>query len=372
MKSFTKRLWVGVVLALGGGAGGGAAEPPVALREAFTGRFAVGAAIPSAALSEAERALLVRQFATVTPENCMKPRLVQPTEGQFRFATADALVEMARANGLTVNGHTLVWHEQCPDWFFEEGGRPAERELVLRRLRAHIAAVAGHFAGKVASWDVVNEAIANGPGYLRPSKWLERAGEEFIAEAFLAAGRADPAAALYYNDYGIESATKREKALRLMRELKGKGVRVDGIGIQGHWQLDRIPFQEIEAAIVAFHGAGLQVAITELDIDVVPRRTAGAETSARESGGSDPYAGGLPPAIQQRLAAQYAQLFALFAKHEDKVSRVTFWGLHDGRSWLNTWPRRRTNHPLLWDRALQPKPALGAVLDVARASGGSR
>jgi endo-1,4-beta-xylanase len=145
-------------------------------------------------------------------------------------------------------------------------------------------------------------------------------------------------------------------------------VPVQGIGIQGHWQIDRIPFKDIEEAIIAFHAEGLQVMITELDIDVVPRETSGAEMRTHEQTLGDPFAMGLPADLQQRLADQYAMLFALFLKHRDAVTRVTFWGLHDGRSWLNQWPSKRTNHPLLWDRALRPKPALSAVLAVAHES----
>ncbi len=333
---------------------------------AFSDCFAVGAAIPGANLNAAERQLLFRNFGTVTPENCMKPALVHPVEDRFDFAEADALVEMARANGLTVNGHTLVWHQQCPDWFFTDQDRVANREMVLRRMRAHIAAVAGHFAGKLKSWDVVNEAIDDGDGYLRRTKWLTCIGEDFIAEAFVAARQADPTAELYYNDYDIERPAKRDKALRLIRDLKQREAPIQGIGIQSHWQLDRIPFKDIEEAIIAFHAEGLQVMITELDIDVVTRRTADAEAGLRESPGNDPFADGLPADVQARLADQYARLFALFLKHRDKISRITFWGLHDGRSWLNTWPSKRTNHPLLWDRALQPKPALAAVVAVAQ------
>lgn len=346
---------------------GQASEKPDTLKAAYGHRFTVGVAIPGVVLNEAERALLFRHFTAVTPENNMKPQPLQPAEGRFNFGPADALVAMAAGQGLAVNGHTLIWHKQCPAWFFDDGGRPAGRELVLQRLRTHIAAVAGHFAGRVRSWDVVNEAIDDGPNYLRPSPWLASIGEDFVAEAFLAARRADPAAELYYNDYGIERPAKRDKTLRLIRELKQRRVPLDGLGIQGHWQLDRIPYADIEEALVAFHAEGMKVMITELDIDVVTRRSEEAESGLRESGGADPYGDGLPPAVQQRLAEQYARLFALFLKHQDKIDRVTFWGLHDGRSWLNTWPRRRTNHPLLWDRALQPKPALAAVLEVAAA-----
>jgi endo-1,4-beta-xylanase len=332
----------------------------------FRKSFAMGAAIPGAELSEAERRLLFANFNTVTPENCMKPAALHPAEGRFDFAKADALVEMAHANGLTVNGHALLWHNQCPDWFFTDDGRQAGRELVLQRMRAHIAAVAGHFAGKVQSWDVVNEAIDDKDEYLRKSKWLTSIGEDFIAEAFIAAQKADPKAELYYNDYKIERQPKRDKALRLIRDLKQRGVPVHGIGIQGHWQLDQIPFEDIEDAILAFHSEGMQVAITELDIDVGARKTAGAEVGVSEQDRADLFAKGLPDDVQQRLADQYARLFELFLKHQDKITRVTFWGLHDGRSWLNYWPYKRTNHPLLWDRALQAKPALSAVLALTR------
>ena len=114
----------------------------------------------------------------------------------------------------------------------------------------------------------------------------------------------------------------------------------------------------------------MQVMITELDIDVVTRESAGAEAATRERGGADPFVNGLPDTIQQRLADQYTRLFALFLKHRDKITRVTFWGLHDGRSWLNNWPTKRTNHPLLWDRALKPKPALSAVLALTQEKSG--
>ena len=343
-----------------------AAEPNDSLKSAFAKRFEIGSAIPGTNLKDAEKTLLFKHFSTVTPENSMKPQPLHPEEGRFEFGPSDALVEMARSNGLTVNGHTLIWHSQCPNWFFSDNGKPAERELVLKRMREHIASVAGHYAGKVASWDVVNEAIDDGREYLRKSKWLTSIGEDFIAEAFIAARQADPKAELIYNDYGIELGAKREKALRLIRDLKKRNAPITGIGIQGHWALDRIPFKAIEEAIIAFHAEGLKVSITELDIDVVPRMSFGADISTREKGSDDPYVNGLPADVQKRLADQYAQLFALFLKHSDKMSRVTLWGLHDGRSWLNGFPRRRTNHPLLFDRALQPKPALDAILDAAK------
>jgi endo-1,4-beta-xylanase len=341
------------------------AEVPANLVDAYGNLFDIGVAIPSATLSDAEQVALGANFTAITPENSMKAAAIHPEEGRYDFRDADEMVKLAQRKNLKVNGHTLVWHSQCPDWIFADGRKPAGRELVLKRMREHINAVVTHFRGKVFSWDVVNEAIADDEGYLRESNWLNSLGEEFIEEAFRAAHAADPKAELYYNDYNIELPEKRAKTLRLIRDLKARNVPVNGIGIQGHWMLDNVPFREIEDAIVAFHSEGLKVMITELDIDVVPRRSL-PDVSKREAGMNDLYANGCPPEVLQRQAEQYSALFAIFKKHADKISRVTFWGLDDGKSWLNSWPVKRTNYPLLWTRDLQPKPALEAILSEAQ------
>lgn len=353
-----------VLLVSGGGYGAGAqlavVPKKVSLQQGFNANLAVGVALPARGLSPAEQALIRANFNAVTPENCMKPQILQPREGYFDFAAADALVALAQTNNLAVNGHTLVWHEQCPDWFFQDGNQAASRAKVLARMRTHIRTIVGHFAGKIESWDVVNEALDDGDSFLRDSPWLKSLGPDFIAEAFLAAHQADPQAQLYYNDYHLEVPYKRDKALRLIRELKARQVPLHGIGIQGHWQIDRVPFEELEAALIAFHAQGLKVMITELDIDVVTDLTTGHDWQGTQPD-ADPFVNGLPQALQERLAAQYARLFALLRKHQDKITRITFWGLHDGRTWLNYWPTRRTNHPLLWDRQLNPKPAFHAI-----------
>ena len=340
-----------------------AAEPATALKEACRPWFAVGAALPGNGLTAEEEALLAVQFTNFTTENCLKAAIVHPDETTYAFEQGDSLIRLAEKHHLTVNGHTLIWHHTCPDWFFEDNGKPASHDLVLSRMKAHIAAVAGHYRGRIHSWDVVNEAISDKPEeYLRPTKWETSIGQDFVLEAYLAAQKADPSAELYYNDYGIEQPAKRAKALRLIRELRTHGARVDGIGIQGHWETGKVPFSKIDDSIVAFHGAGLKVMITELDLDVVPRKSGSAEVGEKEKTVEDPYANGCPPEVLQRQAEDYAALFRLFRKHSDKITRVTFWNLHDGRSWLNKWPRKRTNYPLLWDRQLQPKPAFFSVL----------
>lgn len=333
---------------------GSAAEIP-GLKDVYQKSFAIGAAIPSPRMSAGELDLLKRNFSIITAENLMKPKYLHPAEDRFEFSKADEFMDFAKSNKLEVHGHTLVWHQQCPDWFFKDGDQPASREKVLERLNQHVSTIVGRYQGRIKSWDVVNEAIDNhkGENDLRQSPWFLATGGDYIAEAFRAARRADPGAILYYNDFDIEQPLKREKTLRLIRSLKEKKVPLDGIGIQGHWSLDKIELKDIETAILAFHAEGLRVSITELDMDVVTEKT------------GDPFAENFPPSASLKQAEQYAGLFRLFQKHADKIDRVTFWGLHDGQSWLNQFPRKRTNHPLLWARELSPKPALQSVINAA-------
>jgi endo-1,4-beta-xylanase len=342
-----------------------AATSFASLKEAYGKDWALGCAVRNGDLSPAELVLLQTNFTNITPEGCMKPAQTEPRDDTYTFAEADAFAAFAQASGLKINGHCLVLHNRCPDWFFLDNGKPAKRDLVLKRMIDHVTTEASHMRGKVFSWDVVNEALGEGPDYLRPNKWFTSIGPDYVAQAFRAAQAADPNAELYYNDYGIEKPEKRAKAIRLIRELKAQHLRIDGIGIQGHWQLDKIPYADIDAAITAFHQEGVKVMITELDVDMVPRKASSADASAKEVAQDDPLADGCPPDLLARQADQYAKLFALFLRHKSEISRVTFWGLDDAHSWLNVWPRKRTNYPLLWDRQCQPKPALAAVLNVA-------
>ena len=187
--------------------------------------------------------------------------------------------------------------------------------ISLKRMREHISTVVKHFRGKVFSWDVVNEAIADDQGYLRQSKWLNSLGEEFIAEAFLAAHAADPEAELYYNDYGIESPEKRAKTVKLIRELKRRNIRIDGIGIQGHWLLDRVPLKEIEETIIALHQEGVKVMITELDLDVLPRGS-GADLGAA----GKPSAAILTPrAVRLKFSSDKLSSTPLFSRYSTSM-----------------------------------------------------
>lgn len=346
------------------------------LADAYRDDFAIGVSLGGHVprdYSADEIELVRRNFAVLTPENGMKMGHVQRAEGRFDFEEADALVAFARENGKRVIGHTLVWarDDATPAWIFRDGDQPASRELLLGRMRDHIAAVAGRYKADAAEWDVVNEAIDDAEGgYLRPSKWVEIAGPEFLAEAFKAAHAAAPDALLIYNDYGTEKPGKRERMLRMLRELLDAGAPVHAVGLQGHFELDRIPMQDLEDTLVAIKGLGLKAAFTELDVGVVPRGRWWAEDGKyrAELAASNPYEAGCPPDVLARQGEQYAELFRLFRRHADVIERVTFWDLHDGRSWLNGFPWKRTEYPLLFDRAARPKPAFEAVLGVAHES----
>jgi endo-1,4-beta-xylanase len=266
-------------------------------------------------------------------------------------------------------GHTLVWQHQIPAWVFnDDAGNLLSREALLARMKEHIFTVVGRYKGRVNGWDVVNEALTDS-GQFQRTTWFHIIGEDFIAKAFEYAHQADPNAELYYNEYSLEQPAKREACVRLVKDLKAKGLRIDGVGIQGHWGMKYPTSKELDAFIDAFAALGVKVMVTELDIDVLPSATQymGADINVRFElrKGLNPYANGLPDDIQKKLADRYAGLFAILLRHKDTVSRVTLWGVYDKTSWLNNWPvRGRTNYPLLFDRNYQPKPAFDAVIKV--------
>ncbi len=352
--------------------------PP--LREAFAGRFLVGAALDwrqSAEGGTLATDIACRHFDAFTCENGMKPEATQPEEGRFTFELGDRMVAAAERCGATPVGHTLIWHSQTPAWFHTgPDGRPVSRDLALERMQTHIATVAGRYAGRVRQWDVVNEAISDAADeYLRPTPWLAALGDDYLVEAFHAARAADGGALLVYNDYNIDMAYKRPKALRLLRELLDRGAPVQAVGIQGHWRLHDLNLAEIETAIEAFAALGLKVLITELDIGVLPTRYRGADINHREPMTAeqraelDPYTAGLPDDVAERLAEAYRAVFAIFMRWESVIERVTLWGTHDGASWLNGFPvPGRTDHPLLFDRQGRAKAAYYAVREAALAA----
>ena len=310
--------------------------------------------------------LLTTQFSHVTPENCMKPDALRRTEQAWNFNQADKFVAFANSKDLKVVGHCLVWakDDRTPAWFYQDGGAPASKEVLLARMKSYIETVVGRYKGKIAAWDVVNEALDDGKAELRESGWTRAAGEDFIALAFEYAHAADPSAQLIYNDYNNELDGKREKMLALLARLKARNSPVHAVGLQGHYEIDRVPYEALEKTLIALRGIGMKVVVSELDIDVIPRGRWWADGNKHraEMAKINPYIDGCPPEILARQAEQYAQLFRLFRKYDDVIDRVSFWNLHDGQSWLNDFPWKRVNHPLLFDRQGKPKPAYDAVV----------
>jgi GH35 family endo-1,4-beta-xylanase/beta-xylosidase len=309
--------------------------------------------------------LIGKQFNAVTPENIMKAALIHPGWDTYRFELADQMVDYAQKNHIRINAHTLIWHSQLPPFV----RRLRDADSVRQFFENHITTLASRYDGKVYSWDVVNEAL-NEDGTLRNSIFLQKLGPDYIVEAFRLAQRAAPHTQLYYNDYNIENPDKRAGAIDIVRKIQSAGVRIDAIGIQGHWHLGKVPFRNIAESIDAFAKLGIKVNFTELDISVLPDPLNGntADVNATSAGGrnGNPWPDGLPDSVQERLAADYAALFRLFLQHKDQIGRVTFWGVDDGVSWLNDWPvRGRTNYPLLFDRDYTPKKAFYRVIDAA-------
>jgi endo-1,4-beta-xylanase len=346
------------------------AQTPVTLKDAFQGVFRIGAAVNQRQFSGQDPRggpIIKAQFNTISPENVLKWESVHPRPDAYAFDAPDQYVAFGEKNGMFVIGHTLVWHSQTPRWVFEDDkGAPLDRDALLKRMRDHIMTVVGRYKGRIGGWDVVNEAL-NEDGTLRPTPWLNIIGPDYLTKAFEYAHEADPNAELYYNDYSVENPAKRAGAVELIRKLQAAGAKVAAIGLQGHDKMDWPTLDEQEATILAFEKLGIKVNITELDIDLLPRatqqRTADVALTVEAQEKLNPYKDGLPEDMQQALAKRYAGLFGVFLKHRGTISRITFWGVTDGDSWLNNWPvRGRTSYPLLFDRQGRPKPAFDAVM----------
>lgn len=339
------------------------AEAGKGMKDAYAGKFLIGTCAESTGYSDVEKANIKANYNCITAENSMKPEGVHPREDTFNYTRQDALVQWCAENNIKVHGHTLVWHAQTPGWFFQGAdGQRATKEVVVEHLHDHIKNVAGHFKGKLFSWDVVNEAINDGPGglngeeNLRPSNWSRIVGPEFLTLAFKFAREADPDVKLYYNDYNIDQGAvkntgKHAASMALLKRLLKDGAPITGVGIQGHWHLDT-NLEDVEKAIENYESLGLKISISELDVTAT-----GTNSGAMPGGGRRGGATISPEAFKQQ-AVVYAKLFDIFNRHAKSIERVTFWGISDRRSW------RAGQMPLVFDGDLKPKLAYQAILDI--------
>jgi GH35 family endo-1,4-beta-xylanase len=287
------------------------------------------------------RAKLVREFSMLTPENDMKHSRIHPSRDAYRFEPADSLVALAEANGMAVRGHTLVWHQQLASWL-TAGAWSQDTAKAL--LADHIATVMGHYRGRVAAWDVVNEALAD-DGSLRPGFWHDRIGPDYIELAFRWAHEADSAVALFYNDYNIEEINaKSDSAYALIQRLLARGVPIHGIGLQAHFQLGGVP-TTLAANIARFVALGLKVHITELDVRMPLPATAGQ---------------------LETQAADYRAVLQACLLNAPACDAVVMWGFTDRESWVPGW-FPGWGAALIFDAAYQPKPAFRALYQLLSA-----
>jgi endo-1,4-beta-xylanase len=352
-----------------------AVQAQTTLKDSYKGFFHVGAALNARQFTEQDPRgvpIVKAQFNTISPENELKWERIHPQLETYNFGPADSYVAFGEKNKMFIVGHCLVWHSQVPRWVFQdEKGAQLTRDALLKRMRDHIMTVVGRYKGRINGWDVVNVAL-NEDGTMRKSPWQQIIGDDFIAKAFEYAHEADPKAELYYNDYNVENEAKRNGAVELVKKLKAAGAHITAVGLQGHDNLTWPSVEQQDATIAAFKALGVKVCITELDVDVLPaagrQPTADVSATAQGTAASNPYTAGLPDDVQKALAKRYADLFGVYLKYRDTVTRVTFWGVTDGDSWKNGFPvRGRTNYPLLFDREGKPKPAFDAVIQAARA-----
>lgn len=367
-------VFVAILLSIGISCTNAQQEKAVTLKDAFAGKFYIGTAMNAMQITGRDTAaaqVIKDQFSAIVPENCMKSGEIQRREGEFDFSLADQFVEFGEKNDKFITGHCLIWHSQAPRWFFTDTeGNDVSREVMIERMKNHIYTVVGRYKGRIKGWDVVNEAIME-DGSFRKSKFLRIVGDDFIKLAFKFAHEADPDAELYYNDYNEWFPGKRDAIVQLIRDLKADGIRIDGIGMQGHIGMEGPSLDEYEAAIVAYANEGVKVMVTELDMSILPsaRRNVGADigTNFDYQQELNPYTEGVPAEKMEEWDSRMLDFFRLFLKHSDAISRVTLWGVSDGTSWKNNFPvRGRTDYPLLFDRKYQPKSIVNKLIEEAK------
>ena len=336
------------------------------LKDAYKDYFTVGVAVNQMNVSDADQiAIIKKQFNSVTAENDWKPGEIHPKEGEWNFEKADKIANFCRENGIKMRGHCLCWHSQFADWMFtDKKGKPVKKEVFYQRLREHIHTVVNRYKDVVYAWDVVNEAMADDgrpfefvdgkmvpASPYRQSRHFKLCGDEFIAKAFEFAREADPTGVLIYNDYSCVDEGKRERIYNMVKKMKDAGVPIDGIGMQGHYNIYFPDEAQLEKAISRFSEIVNIIHITELDLRTNTESGGQLRFSRGEAKPQAPY-------IQTLQEDQYARLFKIFRKHKDVIKNVTFWNLSDKDSWLGT-----NNHPLPFDENFKAKRSLQIIRD---------
>ena len=316
--------------------------------------------------------IITRNFNWVVAENCMKCEVIHPKEGIYDFTLADQFVDKAKAAGLKVLGHCLIWHSQCAPWFhYDDKGNLVSADVLKKRMREHIFTIVNHFKGRVDAWDVVNEAFED-DGTPRKSLFYQILGSDYIPLAFQYAHEADPTAELYYNDFSMNKAKKVEGVTNFFRPLVRVGVPVTAIGMQGHLILeDNNYVQEYEHSIETIKSVGVPTFFSELDISVLPNPYgfSGANVSDRFAyrPEMDPYKDGISKEMEQQVEDFWVSFYQMLLRHHKDILRVNFWCLNDANSWRNDFPiKGRTDYATLFDRNNQPKPFVQKLIELVQ------
>lgn len=319
----------------------------IALKDKYKDYFKIGAAV-NADTVETHAELIKKHFSSITCENETKFERLQKEENNFNFKKADKIVQFARDNHIAMRGHTFTWHNQNPKWLFEN----ADREELLRRLKNHIRIVGQRYEKDFFCWDVVNEAIEDKSDlYFRKSAWTDIIGEDFMDYAFRFAKEILPETDLYYNDYNEAQVPKRDKIYEAVKGMKDRGVPIDGVGLQCHWNIYHPPVDQVRSAIELYAELGLKLQVTEMDISVFSHKD--LEPMDKPA-----------PQILGLLAKAYGDAFALFREYKDIIDCVTIWGVADDQTWLDHFlVDKRKNWPLLFDEQHQAKEALFRIMD---------
>ena len=322
------------------------------LKDVYKDYFMIGVAVNQRNVTNPEQSALVKkEFNSITAENDMKPEPTEPREGEFNWENADRIANFARQNGIKLRGHCLMWHSQIGRWMTAEG---TTKEQFYARMKNHIQAVVSRYKDVIYAWDVVNEAMsddANATDPYRQSAMYKLCGDEFIEKAFQYAHEADPKALLFYNDYSTVDPHKRDRIYNMVKKMKAKGIPIDGIGMQAHYNIYYPSEARLDSAITLFKTVVKHIHITEFDIRVNEEMGGGLSFSREGATVTD--------SVKQHLADQYARCFRVFRKHKDVIDCVTFWNLGDRDSWLGA-----RNYPLPWDENYQPKLAYEYIRDM--------
>lgn len=355
--------------------GKSALEVP-SMEEKYQSSFDIGAAVEPEHLEDPIRAeVLKRHYSSLVAENVMKPINIQPEEGEFDFEEADQIVAFAEENDMDLRFHTLVWHSQVPDWFFEdENGEPMveeedpekraeNKQLLLDRIENHIETVVERYKDDVDAWDVVNETIepsAENERGLRESPWYQIAGDDYIKKAFETTRRvAGEDAKLFINDYNTEVEPKRTLLYNLVEDLLEDGVSIDGVGHQAHVQIGWPTIEETRESLEMFAGLGLDNQITELDVSIYGWPPSGEYNTYEE----------IPDDVLEAQADKYDELFRLYEDMDADISNVTFWGIGDNHTWLDDRASEHSDDgvgkdaPFVFNDRYMAKPAYWAIMD---------